>query len=149
MPTDFEDFLLEGHELDFYGVCADCFKIDDMIFEAIRDRDDGYRSYLDSIRLKGDAETNNLTFFRRPIARIRLERRVVKGDFGGYVLVDINDGHVWLTVGTDYSDSYYPCFVFAYVVSTAVSQILSLDPSTRGYAMDSYLAECERLNKRD
>jgi len=34
--------------------------------------------------------------------------------FEGYEFRDIEDGHMWLKIGTDYADEYYPCFVFRY-----------------------------------
>jgi len=150
---DFEDFALADTELDFYGVCADCFKIDDMIFEAEKDAEDGLRSYLKTIRLS-PREEQSLTFFRRPIARVQVrlcdfnKSTPYEDRFRGYALVDLHDGHVWLRVGTDYSDSIYPYFVFRYQMSTGLGQLLGLEGETaRESAVSSYLDEIDRLHK--
>ena len=116
---DFFETLV-GFEYDFYGVddLAFCIGIDGkrIAFKAVEDPDDGYRSYLSTITipLKGHI------FFSVPLARVVLEDRRSdcpserKSDFSGWELVDVTDGHVWLSVGTDYSADYYPCFTFHY-----------------------------------
>jgi hypothetical protein len=47
------DFLgqFKDKVFDFYGVCDNCFKINNFVFEAVEDPSDGYRSYLESIQL--------------------------------------------------------------------------------------------------
>jgi hypothetical protein len=37
-----------------------------------------------------------------------------KLNFSGWVLLDVDTGHVWLQVGTDHGDDYYPCYTFDY-----------------------------------
>lgn len=94
----------------FYGVDNLTFKLDYDIYEAIEDPDDGYRSLLRCVRLKNSDE---LIFFRKSIAQVS----VLTSDeefFEGYEFRDIEDGHMWLKIGTDYADEYYPCFVFRY-----------------------------------
>jgi hypothetical protein len=93
----------------FYGVCGNCYKLDETVWEAIEDPDDGYRSYLKSIEIA--REDGNYTFSRVPLAIV--EARVAN-DIDGWKLWDVVDGHLWLTVGTDNSDDYYPNFVFEY-----------------------------------
>ena len=105
-----------GLEADFYGVDCNSFKLDNYIFEAIEDNEDGYRSCMSDIRMKDD--TTGLIFFNTPLARIRVEERTdsrsQKHRFDGYNLVDVTDGFVWLTLGTDNIDDYYPSFEFYY-----------------------------------
>lgn len=111
-----------GQEFDFYGAAENQFKLGDVVWEAVEDPSDGYRSCLGCIIVKPESQT---IFFKTPISRVRVdyfkgmenpnakylyERREV--DF--YKLVDISDGHVWLTLGTDNSDDYYPSFHFNY-----------------------------------
>ena len=105
-----------GLEADFYGVDNNSFKLDNCVFEAVEDENDGYRSCMDEVRMKDD--TNGLIFFQTPLARVRVEDRTdgVHGTFNGYDLVDVNDGFVWLTFGTDNCDDYYPTFIF--IIST-------------------------------
>ncbi len=103
---------LVGEEFDFYGACLNELKLDDIIYEVLEDEDDGMRSSMDVIQIKSDEDSEGI-FFDRPIARVYLEEGNNES-FEGYRLVDVDDGHVWLTFGTDHSDSYYPMFVFIY-----------------------------------
>jgi hypothetical protein len=119
---------LVGQEYDFYGVDTACFALGVgegvVVFEAIEDPDDGYRSHLDTIIVNMEGKI----FFRTPIARVRLEH--VKYESGndsdeertrfyngldGYRLVDVEDpAHIWLYVGTENLNDYYPGFIFSY-----------------------------------
>lgn len=100
-----------GQQLPFYGVSGNDFKLGDTTWEAIEDESDGYRSYLDTIAKKDVADSG--PFFREPLATVRVEQYSSDMD-EGYRLVDVADGHVWLSVGTDSYDDYYPCFRFEY-----------------------------------
>lgn len=104
---------LVGSEANFYGVDNNCFKLGRQVFEAVEDESDGYRSYLGSIEVR---DPKGLTFFGRPVAKVRIEKVDDGSSFDGYQLVDVRDGHVWLRVGTDHADYYYPCFTFQYEV---------------------------------
>ena len=101
---------LLGKKFGFYGVDNNCFKLGRKVYEAIEDESDGYRSYLGSI------EVVNLDgiFFNKPLGYVEVRDSGQGGDFEGYEVVDVQDGHVWLRVGTDYADDYYPVFVFDY-----------------------------------
>ena len=107
---EFDFNSLVGKEYKFYGIDNNQFKLDKVVYEALEDAEDGYRSYMDSVVVK-DVEKS--IFFRQSIAVVKLvdcdER-----DFSGYALIDITDNHMWLKFGTDNSDSYYPYFVFEY-----------------------------------
>ncbi len=107
---DFESLV--GMEGDFYGVDTNCFKLDDVVYEAIEDPDDGYRSYLDCVQICDVAVASKI-FFGLPVARVVVEN-ADEGDFEGYKLTDLHDGHEWLRFGTDRSDGWYPYFVFEY-----------------------------------
>jgi hypothetical protein len=114
---------LVGYEYDFYGIDnhAFCIGIDGkrMAFEALEDEGDGYRSYFDSFRIAMDGNI----FFNTPIARVKLEDFEVDTDdnvFSGWRLVDVVDQHVWLLVGTDHCDNYYPYFTFDYTPKKAL-----------------------------
>jgi hypothetical protein len=101
---------LVGQEFAFYGVDANNFKLSVGVFEAIEDESDGYRSYLGTIELKDPV---GLVFPALPIATVRVEDTSTD-DYNGYSLVGVEDGHVWLRVGTDNYADYYPCFTFDY-----------------------------------
>ena len=130
--------MLDG-VYDFYGVDDTSFCIGvngaRMVLEALEDPDDGYRSYFGCFRT---SEVGKV-FFGRPIARVKWQeggksfRKMFMDDddaggcadldakdesFTGWVLKDVDTGHVWLTVGTDYGDDYYPCFTFRYTPDT-------------------------------
>ena len=91
----------------FYGVCGNCYKLDDRVWEAIEDPNDGYRSYLESIQPREDQK---LIFFNQPVAEVSIRPRA---DIGGWELID-EDGWVWLEIGTDNNNDYYPTFIFNY-----------------------------------
>ena len=107
---------LVGQEFDFSGVDGHTFKLGDTVFEALENEDDGYRSYMDSVEVK---DPTGLIFFGRPLARVKLESINEKDVFSGYRLVDIADDHVWLRLGTDNLDDYYPAFIFEYAPKAA------------------------------
>lgn len=96
---------LVGTKHGFYGVDNNFFKLGKKVYEAIEDPDDDYRSYLGSIEA---SDRKDLIFFKQPVAKVEVIVSV-----GGYRLVD-DSGHIWLDIGTDYSDDYYPCFFFTY-----------------------------------
>ena len=94
---------------DFYGVCNNRYKLNDTIWEAREDPSDGFRSYLDSIEVS--EEKHDDIFFRDSLGKV-----FVQGceEVDGWQIVDEATGHVWLKIGTDYTVSYYPFFVFEY-----------------------------------
>lgn len=107
---------LVGKEFSFYGVCNNEFKLGRTVYEALEDEDDGYRSCLKDVH---EVSGSKGIFFKRPLARVRVEETDTRtSDYGqsfdGWRLVDVEDGHVWLVVGTDNFDDYYPCFTFDY-----------------------------------
>jgi hypothetical protein len=110
---DFDTFV--GKTVDLYGVDGNCFKIgiegNTLVFEALEDEDDGYRSCMGSVEIKNP---EGLIFFDKPVARGTVrENESSIADLEGYSIVD-EDDHEWLVFGTNYMDSYYPCFVFAW-----------------------------------
>lgn len=117
---DGEDRWFEPNkEYNFFGVDGYHFKLDAQVFEAIEDEGDGYRSYLDSVLVR---DTSDLIFPRTPLDRITIVEVRDEGErdwknyrapFDGYNFVAA-DGHVWLQVGTNEWDDYYPYFVFRY-----------------------------------
>lgn len=81
-----------------------------MVFEA---SNDGYRSSAGPI-LVADGPAYDFwdpEYLHRDI----VGRHVTKGDYSGEAdileLIDVATGHVWLRVGTDNVDDYYPSFV--------------------------------------
>lgn len=108
---------LVGKSMGFYGVDSNYFKIGSHVFEVREDPDDGYRSAMRDVLEVFPKEFPESwvkpIFFSNRVATVEVE--VFNDvDFEGYQLVDVDTGYVWLTFGTDYHDSYYPCFVFEY-----------------------------------
>lgn len=97
----------------FYGVDHNAFKLGDRILEAVEDPSDGYRSYLETICTASSWIKPEL-FSRVPLAYVHVVKLDKQYGMKGYALVDIADGHIWLTVGTNYYDDWYPYFVFEY-----------------------------------
>ena len=101
------------------GVCANCFKLvteegDERVFEALEDEQDGYRSSLAEVREVTDpVQLSALTFSPSPYATV-IGSHYSGDDFEGIMLVDETDDHVWLQIGTEKLDDYYPCFIFSY-----------------------------------
>lgn len=101
-------------EYEFYGVVGNHFKIGNVIFEAVEDESDGYRSYLDSVVLEQDSKFLDKIrprFNRRPIAKVKIAASSEEVD-----IVDAKTGFIWLSIFTDNMDDYYPCFTFDYSV---------------------------------
>lgn len=85
------------------------FRLDGVVYMAVEDPNDGYRSSMRSIE-SGDWPMTN-TF---PPVRV-VGRHVTKGEYGGeddiLELIDVVTGKPVLRVGTDNLDDYYPGFV--------------------------------------
>lgn len=135
-----EHFLnLSGTVLDYYGADSGdhTFKIDDVVFKVLEDPEDGYRSMLGSVVYTG---THSSIFFRDVIAQVRIESFSVDEELGdgdsdyyrarsfkGYRHIDVEDGHVWLELGTDHSDDYYPHFTLVTFRKLQLESVLRSD----------------------
>lgn len=106
---------LVGRQFRFYGVCNHEFKLNDAVWEALEDEDDGYRSCMDTVCRKN----SDGIFFERPLARVIVRKA---STIDGYQLVDSKNDHVWLEFGTEREDHYYPIFIFRYQTKMEVRQ---------------------------
>lgn len=103
---------------EFYGVIGNHFKIGNVIFLAVEDPDDGYRSYLDSVVLEQDSSEIRFIknrFSRKPLARVKV---LISGTGVSeeIYIVDADTNHIWLSIYTEDYDDYYPTFRFDYKV---------------------------------
>lgn len=98
-----------NEELGFYGVDGNRFKLGANVYEAIEDESDGYRSMLQEI--KSVEQQPQDVFFERRLDTVKM---IEDSDGHGYKVVSVKDGHIWLVMGTDNYDDYYPYFVFNY-----------------------------------
>lgn len=93
------------------------FKFDDILWQAAEDEMDGYRSMLDYV-VYADSEIESKFISHENLAHVVLENidnTEDGGYFAGYVLKDTTDGHIWLRIGTDYTDEWYPYIVFQHI----------------------------------
>lgn len=82
------------------------FRLGDKCYLAAENPDDGYRSCLDYIQ-ELDELPDSSEVIERPVNAFRKE------SYNSNILrvVDEETGHIWLEVGTDNTDDYYPWFV--------------------------------------
>lgn len=108
MAKTFNELASSGEELGFYGMDGNFFKLGRDVFEAVEDESDGYRSYLGEIRSLENPPAGKLVFFQhRRVDTVKV-RNADDTDFEGYEIVSVKDGHVWVRIGTDNTDNYYP-----------------------------------------
>lgn len=117
-------------------VDVDLFCIDDVVYGAYIDPDDGYRSYG---RITAATDIANCKCqFTFPPQKVIVENvhTKVDGEYGtatdAYKLV-IKDAVLnkeVLVVGTDYSDDWYPCAIFNY---QPMNLYANVEKSAKGY----------------
>ena len=125
--------LLEGKTFYFYGVVNNMFKLDELVFEALEDPDDGYRSSLGAILVREDTKL----FHRLPIAKVIVDGinngSMDKGGIDGHVLRDVDTNHIWLKIGTGDTDDYYPYFAFNYTPDRTQTAYLEVIPGYKSF----------------
>jgi hypothetical protein len=86
------------------------FRLDGVVYTAVEDPDDGYRSSMSRLFVSPNDEMRNVF----PPTRV-LARKKDGGEYGGVndtlQMIDLATGKVVLEVGTDNTDDYYPWFV--------------------------------------
>ena len=116
MMLDAVDFSNEkvktwGDDFEDSEVCR--FRLDDVIYSAIEDPSDGYRSSMRDLNIEHGFMKN--TF--EPIEVLCIYREK-DGEYGGtddiLILVDIGTDEKVLEVGTTNTDDYYPCYVASF-----------------------------------
>jgi len=101
---DVDALCSTSKKFKYYGANCNQLKLGKVIYEVVEDEEDGYRSSMKELAIV-DVPTG--IFYNRSLATV-----FVRGNNQIYELVDVKDGYVWLTFGTDNVDEYYPCFVF-------------------------------------
>jgi RNA-splicing ligase RtcB len=67
------------------------------------------------LSLKASDLPDNLIFFRRAVDKVKVVvADIGESNFEGHEIVSTKDGHVWVRLGTDNSDDYYPWCVITY-----------------------------------
>jgi hypothetical protein len=110
---DAVDFLTEKIK-DYCDEMQDCncirFRLDGIVYVAIEDPDDGFRSSMRELKTAESSTMTNVFTAARVIGRHR-----TKGECGEdddvLELVDANTGEIIIKAGTRNVGDYYPCFV--------------------------------------
>lgn len=109
---DDQTFFLDAVDFerdDISDKDASCirFRLDGVVYIAVEDPDDGYRSYLDEIMI-GDKITNQ---FEKVLVRGKYRERNDGGNCSIIQFFDQLTNLVVLEIGTENTDDYYPYFV--------------------------------------
>lgn len=112
--VDFDTEKMKEFYGDGYEDCSVCrFRLDGIVYVAIEDPSDGYRSSMRGLITPNNPAMKNVFPPVKVIGRMRTE-----GEFGGLddvlELVDAFTDKVVLEVGTDNCDDYYPRFVASF-----------------------------------
>lgn len=93
-----------------------CFILDDVKYQIYLDEADGYRSYCSELESDQSVECKN-TFIPVEVLCIHKERTDGLCDYGSDLLeiYDINNGKLIATIGTKYTDDYYPCGITEWI----------------------------------
>lgn len=102
---DFETLVGSKYFL-YYHNHLNQFQLGRVIFEALEDENDGYRSSLSHVKVISTSAP-----LRQKLAEIQVQK-LKTNDNDLFQLVDTEDSHVWLEFGTNDWDDYYPCFIF-------------------------------------
>jgi hypothetical protein len=100
--------LLDGVDdgVEGYGsASAFSFRLDGVVYTAVEDEDDGYRSSLDRIIVQPDD-----TAIKNAFPAVQVVARISHGEPRLLEIIDCVTGKTVIEVGTDDSDDYYPSF---------------------------------------
>ena len=81
------------------------FILNGVVYSAIEDPEDGYRSSMDEIKVVTDVVVRNTFLPCQVIAKMQ------NGDDGVIEFIDAKNGMTVLEIGTSHAVDYYPCFV--------------------------------------
>ena len=109
--VDFDTEKMKEFYGDGFEDCAVCrFRLDGVVYVAIEDPSDGYRSSMRDLIIPNNPSMLNFFPPIKVVGRMRTE-----GEYGTQddvlELVDAITDKVVLEVGTNNCDDYYPCFV--------------------------------------
>lgn len=92
---------------DFYGGAEILFCLDGVTYAAKENPDDGYRSYMEDLSVSTKPCKNSF-----PAQKVLCE--YLGGCEDVLCIKDCKTTKVVLKIGTDYSESYYPCCIMEY-----------------------------------
>lgn len=130
--VDFDDEKIKEYYGDGYEDASVCrFRLDGVVYIAIEDPSDGYRSSMRELTVANDATMKNVF----PAIDVDGRHRT-SGEYGTeddvLELVDAVTGKVVLEVGTDNVDDYYPGFVASFHPESMVTNadVLTAEAAT-------------------
>ena len=107
--------LLDGIKGFYEGSCTSemSFKFGGIVWSIVKDDLDGKRSLIDFIIYGDQTETFDFPVKEKVILE-KVDDFTIKEHeiFSGWILKSIEDDHVCLAVGTDYSKDLYPNVIF-------------------------------------
>lgn len=107
------DCLIGAHFLDgadegvqgYGSATAFSFRLDGVIYTAVENEADGYRSSLDRLIVQPDDAT-----IKNAFPAVRVVARIQRSEPQILEIIDTATDKTVIEVGTDYSDGYYPFF---------------------------------------
>lgn len=112
--VDFDNEQVKEIYGDGYEDCSVCrFRLDGVVYVAIEDPNDGYRSSMRSLVVANDATMKNVF----PAIEVVGKHRTIDEYGNEHDVLELVDGitdRVVLEVGTDSTDDYYPSFVASF-----------------------------------
>ena len=107
--------LLDGIKGFYEGSCKNemSFKFGGIVWNVIKDELDGERSLIDFI-VYGDQEETFEFCLKEKVVLEKVDDFPINDYeiFSGWLLKSIEDGHICLIIGTDYSEDFYPNVIF-------------------------------------
>lgn len=106
-----DDLVEAGLTVPFYGAIAEMFRLGDIVYQAVEDESDGYRSMLEKVAIVTDLrEAGALSMRKAPISYVKVVAIEEVDGFQGYELRDALIDFCWGRIGTNRHDDYYPSF---------------------------------------
>lgn len=86
------------------------FELDGQVFEAVENPSDGYRSYMDKLVISNKQVRNRVP--ETQVVCVYRDKGYDNCDLLDFI--DCKNGKVFLTIGTNHVDDYYPVCIFEY-----------------------------------
>ena len=99
--------LLKAYNPDLEAASTIAFRLDGVVYVAVEDPDDGYRSSMSHIYIV-DARMVNV------FPAVKVWGQWAGADEALVEFMRMDGGAVLLEVGTDVEDGYYPCFISSF-----------------------------------
>ena len=88
------------------------FELDGIIYMATENPDDGYRSYMNELEIINEPLKFKIPQMQVVCIHETRDEYSSKSDILSFI--DVENGEVFLRIGTENTDDYYPCCLFEY-----------------------------------